>query len=94
MKRLAGAMLALVVSLPIGSGTAAAQDKSMAMMPPKILVAGREYTKPGKSGTLHEKTESAFVQAMMQAKWPIGLQNVESDGVFATGTARAAGGGN
>ncbi len=78
MKRLAGAMLALVVSLPIGSGTAAAQDKSMAMMPPKILVAGREYTKPGKSGTLHEKTESAFVQAMMQAKWPTHYLAMES----------------
>ena len=51
MKKIAGAMLALVVLLPIGTGIAAAQDKSMATMPPKILVAGREYTKPGKSGT-------------------------------------------
>jgi hypothetical protein len=78
MKRIAGAMLALVVLLPIGTGIAAAQDKSMATMPPKILVAGREYTKPGKSGAQHEKTESLFVQAMMRANWPIHYLAMES----------------
>ncbi|MFY9531403.1 MAG: hypothetical protein WBC04_05690 [Candidatus Acidiferrales bacterium] len=30
----------------------------------------REYTKPGKAGMVHDKTESAFVQAMTRAKWP------------------------
>ncbi|MGA2359417.1 MAG: hypothetical protein ABSF66_10470 [Terriglobales bacterium] len=78
MRRIAGAMLALVVLLPIGTGIAAAQDKSMATMPPKILVAGREYTKPGKSGTQHEKTESLFVQAMMRANWPTHYLAMES----------------
>ena len=78
MKRIAGAMLALVVLLPIGTGIAAAQDKSMTTMPPKILVAGREYTKPGKSGTQHEKTESLFVQAMMRANWPTHYLAMES----------------
>ncbi len=78
MKKIAGAMLALVVLLPIGTGIAAAQDKSMATMPPKILVAGREYTKPGKSGTQHEKTESLFVQAMMRANWPTHYLAMES----------------
>jgi len=39
-------------------------------MPPKVLTVTREYTKPGKSGMSHEKTESAFVQAMAKAKWP------------------------
>jgi hypothetical protein len=37
---------------------------------PKVLQILREYTKPGKSGMAHEKTESAFVQAMTRAKWP------------------------
>jgi len=31
--------------------------------PPKVLVINREYTKPGKTGTAHEKTESAFIAA-------------------------------
>ncbi len=78
MKRIAGAMLALFVLLSIGTGIAAAQDKDKMGMPPKVLVVGREYTKPGKSGTLHEKTESAFVQAMMRANWPTHYLAVES----------------
>jgi hypothetical protein len=48
------------------------------MPPPKILVIGREYTKPGKAGAAHEKTESAFVQAMKKAKWPTHYLAVES----------------
>jgi hypothetical protein len=77
MKKIAGAMLALVVLLPVGiSGIAAGQDKPV--LPPKVLVATREYTKPGKSGTIHDKTESLFVQAMMRAKWPTHYLAVES----------------
>lgn len=38
--------------------------------PPKVLVIFREFVKPGKSGAPHQKTESAFVQAMTAAKWP------------------------
>ena len=79
MRRIAGSMLALFVLLSIGvPGTLAAQDKSASMMPPKVLVITREYTKPGKSGTPHEKTESAFVQAMARAKWPTHYLAVES----------------
>ena len=79
MKRIAGATLALAVLLPVGiSGIAAGQDKSGPRMPPKVLVALREYTKPGKSGMQHDKTESLFVQAMMRAKWPIHYLAMES----------------
>jgi hypothetical protein len=46
---------------------ASAQETSP---PPKVLVIMREYLKPGKSGLVHEKTESAFVQAFNRAKWP------------------------
>lgn len=38
--------------------------------PPKVLVIQREVLKPGKGGSLHEKSESAFVRAMSDAKWP------------------------
>lgn len=31
--------------------------------PPKVLVIQREYLKPGKGGTLHDRSESAFVKA-------------------------------
>jgi hypothetical protein len=51
----------------IGSGIAFAQET---MGPPKVLVVMREYLKPGKAGSTHEKTESAFVRAMSAAKWP------------------------
>jgi len=37
-------------------------------MPPKVLVINREVLKPGKNGTLHQRTESAFVRAMAAAK--------------------------
>jgi len=81
MKRFAGWMIAgsmLLVFLAVGTEIAVAQEKSGAMPPPKILVIGREYTKPGKAGAAHEKTESAFVQAMKKAKWPTHYLAVES----------------
>src|SRR5882762_7624731 len=79
MKRFVGLMLSLSVVLAmVGTGIAVAQEKSRAMPPPKILVIGREYTKPGKAGAAHEKTGSAFVQAMKKAKWPTHYLAVES----------------
>jgi hypothetical protein len=51
----------------IGSNIASAQEN---MGPPKVLVIMREYLKPGRAGSMHEKTESAFVHAMTAAKWP------------------------
>ena len=75
MKKITGATLALVVGL---SGIAVAQDKPMSHMPPKVLAIIREYTKPGKAGTLHEKTESGFIQALTAAKWPTHYIAVES----------------
>jgi hypothetical protein len=43
---------------------------ALAQAPPKVLLITREYVKPGKAGELHEKAESAFVQAMAKAKAP------------------------
>jgi hypothetical protein len=61
-----------------GGAGVAAQEHAAATMPPKILSVTREFTKPGKNGMSHEKTESAFVQAMTRAKWPTHYLAVES----------------
>lgn len=58
--------LSLVFSLSLS-----AQDQTTAPpAPPKVLVIVRENLKPGKAGTTHERSESAFVHAFKTAKWP------------------------
>ena len=74
MKRMG---LMLGTCLLIGSMIAVAQEQSQ-MGPPKVLAVIREYTKPGRNGTPHEKTEAAFVQAMARAKSPTHYLAVES----------------
>jgi hypothetical protein len=59
--------LLLGSSLLIGGLGLAAQEPPP---PPKVLSVQREFLKPGKNGAVHEKSESAFVQAMTRAKWP------------------------
>jgi hypothetical protein len=60
----------LSVSLAFGCCCiASAQDQSSSSIP-KVLQITREFTKPGKAGAVHDKAESAFVQAMAHAKWP------------------------
>jgi hypothetical protein len=70
MNKLSRSLLA--VSLVVACGCiAAAQENSQGNASiPKVLQIMCEYTKPGKSGMAHEKTESAIVQAMTRAKWP------------------------
>ena len=53
-----------------GLGIVVAQEVPPTTPPPKVLQVIREFVKPGKSGTAHEKGESAFVQAFARAKWP------------------------
>ncbi len=48
-------------------GVCAAQQMTA---PPKVLVVQEEYLKPGKAGSIHDRSESGFVQAMTRAKWP------------------------
>jgi len=56
------------LSLVVGcSSTVLAQGNAPV---PKVLQITREFTKPGKAGMAHDKTESLFVQAMEKAKWP------------------------
>ena len=54
-------VLCLIAAAPL---TSVAQD----LGPPKIMVIDREFLKPGKSGTLHEKSESAFIRGSVAAK--------------------------
>jgi hypothetical protein len=55
-----------------GASVAVAQDQSTATVSvPKYLQVIVEYTKPGKGGLAHDKTEGAFVQAMTKARFPI-----------------------
>jgi hypothetical protein len=46
--------------------------------PPSVLVIIREYLKPGKGGSLHAKTEGAYVKAMADAKYPTHYFAVDS----------------
>jgi hypothetical protein len=77
MKKFTGVLLG--VSLLVGGiGLATAQDTSEVQPPPKVLALYREYLKPGKAGTVHEKSESAFVQAVTKAKVPTNYLAVDS----------------
>jgi hypothetical protein len=51
-----------------GLPAAMAQETAKVTPPPKVLVIDIEWLKPGKSGSVHQKTESAFVQASEKAK--------------------------
>jgi hypothetical protein len=66
MKMFSPVVLGLSIAVA-GSTLAAAQDTTSI---PKVLQITREYTKPYKNGMAHDKTESAFVQAMTKAKIP------------------------
>jgi len=67
MRRISG-VLCLGCLVIGGLGMAAAQEQSMA--PPKVLTVTREFVKPGKGGAIHDKAESAFVQAFARIKYP------------------------
>ncbi len=70
MNKLSGFMLGICLVLGT-AGVAAAQEKSGEMhAPPPVLNITREFVKPGKAGVTHERSESAFVRAMANAKYP------------------------
>jgi hypothetical protein len=55
----------------LASNIASAQDADSATTPPpKVLVIIREFLKPGRAGSIHQRSESGFVHAMTAAKWP------------------------
>jgi hypothetical protein len=50
--------------------TAAQEASSGSGSIPKVLQITREFVKPGRAGMAHDRSESAFVEAMARAKWP------------------------
>jgi hypothetical protein len=66
MKKLSPFVLGLSLAVA-GSAFAAAQENASM---PKVLQITREFIKPYKGGALHDKSESAFIQAMSRARWP------------------------
>jgi hypothetical protein len=63
---------------------------------PKVLVINREFLKPGRTGSNHEKTEKLFVQAMTAAKatsyyFAMDSMSGPSRSLFLTGYASLAG---
>ena len=78
MKKRVPALLVLTYCL-FALGHALAQETSKTSTPPpKVLTIFREFVKPGKTGSAHEKTESAFVQAMRRANWPTHYLAIDS----------------
>jgi len=78
MKRLAGFLLLSCLLSGCWSACAAQGKSEERHGPPKVLVIMREFLKPGKQGSTHEKTESAFVQAFRKANWPQHYFSVDS----------------
>jgi hypothetical protein len=74
MKRTAVKLVACLLAI----GAVAFAQEQMEHAPPKVLTVTREWVKPGKNGSTHEKSESAFVQAMERAKWPTHYLAVDS----------------
>jgi hypothetical protein len=69
MKKITGLCAGICLVFGSGAGAMVAQEAGMSG-PPKVLMIEREFTKPGKGGAAHEKSESAFVNAVVAAKWP------------------------
>ena len=62
--------VALSLAATYAYGATAQEAPSGSSSIPKVLQITREYVKPGKAGMAHDKSESAFVDAMTRAKWP------------------------
>jgi len=71
MNKLNPILLGLSLAVAGGAMTSAQDTSQATVSTPKYLQITVEYTKPGKGGMAHDKTEGAFVQAMAKAKFPI-----------------------
>jgi hypothetical protein len=70
MRRFGRFVVALSLAATYACVTAAQETPSGSSSIPKVLQITREFVKPGKAGMVHDKAESAFVDAMARAKWP------------------------
>ena len=62
--------VALSLAATYAYGATALEAPSGSSSIPKVLPITREYVKPGKAGMAHDKSGSAFVDAMTRAEWP------------------------
>jgi hypothetical protein len=90
MKRVVSTLLGACLSLAVANVAIAQENAAGMSTPPKVLVINREILKPGKAGSPHQKTESAFVRAMAAAKYPqhyLGMDSLSgpSRSLFFTG---------
>jgi hypothetical protein len=90
MKKVCFGALSVCMAMGFSTEVAAQEHSGPMMTPPKVLTVTREFLKPGKNGTLHDKTESEFVAAMREAKWPsyyFGLDSLSGKvrSIFLTG---------
>jgi hypothetical protein len=70
MRKFGRCVVALSLAATYACVTAAQETPSGSSSIPKVLQITREFVKPGKAGMVHDKAESAFVDAMARAKWP------------------------
>lgn len=70
MHKLDRCLFALSAGIALACAAAVPSSAQEAMSTPRVLQITREFVKPGKAGAVHDKAESAFVQAMTRAKWP------------------------
>jgi hypothetical protein len=70
MNKLSRSLLGLSLAVTCACFTGAQEKSQASVSVPKVLQITREFTKPGKSGMVHDRAESVFVQAMTRAKWP------------------------
>src|SRR5579864_9172548 len=70
LRKLTRHLVAFSLAAAYASVAAAQQMPSGSATIPKVLQITREFVKPGKAGMIHDKSESAFVDAMARAKWP------------------------
>ena len=68
MKKFWGILLGILFVLATATVAVAQENSGEMHAPPKVLYINREIIKPGKSGAVHERSESAFVKAMSGAK--------------------------
>ena len=90
MKKVCFGVLGVCMAMGFSTEVAAQEHSGPMMTPPKVLTVTREFLKPGKNGTPHDKTESEFVAAMRDAKWPsyyFGLDSLSGKvrSIFLTG---------
>ncbi|MGB9406110.1 MAG: hypothetical protein WCA89_01170 [Terracidiphilus sp.] len=71
MNKLSPILLGLSLAVAGGSLVTAQDQSTAAVSAPKYMQITVEYTKPGKGGMAHDKTESAFVQAATKVNFPI-----------------------